>query len=243
MLVDLRRQAAAQRLGVDILDVRVADAAPSPAMIETVSRRMQDAEARQVGRIKADGEQHKRELLAQADRDAADVRGEAERQALEIRGDGRRPARRHPRRRLRQGPVLRPLLPAAGSLRPSVQPGQHHVGAVAGQRLPGPVRPRPGRRRKARALDGPAHHLAHRHKQALEIAAVQRTDAADAEAGRPGQLARIDQEAALGQAVVEPPEGEPPVFRVAEGGDDRRLQRWGPDTAGSRTPPCPRPAR
>ena len=88
ILAHLRRQAAAQRLGVDILDVRLADAAPSPSTIETVSRRMQDDEARQVGRIKADGEQHKRELLAQADRDAADVRGEAERQALEIRGDG-----------------------------------------------------------------------------------------------------------------------------------------------------------
>ena len=49
---------------------------------------MQQAEALQVGQVRAEGEQHRRELLAQADREAADVRGEAERQALEIRGDG-----------------------------------------------------------------------------------------------------------------------------------------------------------
>ena len=88
ILLDLRRQAAAQHLGVDILDARIVYGAPAPPTVEAVSHRMQDGETRQVGQIKAGGEQHKRALLAQADRDAADVRGEAERQALEIRGDG-----------------------------------------------------------------------------------------------------------------------------------------------------------
>ncbi len=88
VLADLRAKAAADRLGVDIVDVRLADAAPSAATVELLSRRMQDAETRQVSEIKAQGEQHRRDLFAQADRDAADVRGEGERQALVIRGDG-----------------------------------------------------------------------------------------------------------------------------------------------------------
>ncbi len=88
VLADLRAKAAADRLGVEIVDVRLADAAPSAATVELLSRRMQDAETRQVSEIKAQGEQHRRDLFAQADRDAADVRGEGERQALVIRGDG-----------------------------------------------------------------------------------------------------------------------------------------------------------
>ncbi|WP_174301137.1 SPFH domain-containing protein [Caulobacter sp. S45] len=88
ILADVEGQAATAHLGVDILDVRFADAPPSAATVEALSHRMRDAEARQVGEIKAQGEQHKRELSAQADRDAADIRGEGERQALVLRGDG-----------------------------------------------------------------------------------------------------------------------------------------------------------
>ena len=75
-------------LGLRVFDARVVVAAPSPSTIEALSQRMQDAAVRQVAQIKADSEQHRRDLLAQADRDAADVRGEGERQALAIRGDG-----------------------------------------------------------------------------------------------------------------------------------------------------------
>ena len=88
VLAGLRARSAADRLGVDIVDVRLADAAPSAATVDLLSRRMQDAETRQVGEIKAQGEQHRRDLIAEADRDAADVRGEGERKALVIRGDG-----------------------------------------------------------------------------------------------------------------------------------------------------------
>ncbi len=88
ILADLRTRAATARSGVDIVDARLADAAPAAATLDLLSRRMQDAEAQQVGQIKAQGEQHRRDLFAQADRDAADIRGEGERQALVIRGDG-----------------------------------------------------------------------------------------------------------------------------------------------------------
>ncbi len=86
VLSDLRGRAAG--MGVEVLDAQVVDAAPPSSTVEAVSRRMQDAEARQASQIKADGEQRRRDLLAQADRDAADARGEGERQALETRGDG-----------------------------------------------------------------------------------------------------------------------------------------------------------
>ena len=86
LLDDLRPQAAG--LGVELLDVRLVDAAPSSSTVEALATRMQDAETRQVAEIKADGEQNRRDLLAQADRDAAAVRAEGERQALEVRGAG-----------------------------------------------------------------------------------------------------------------------------------------------------------
>ncbi len=83
---DLRAQAPG--LGLEIVDARVIDAAPTSSSVATLAQHMQDAETRQVGQIKADGEQHRRELLAQADRDAGNVRSDGERQALETRGDG-----------------------------------------------------------------------------------------------------------------------------------------------------------
>ncbi len=85
---DLRRQVASGAMGVDILDAHLEDASPSPATTEALASRMQAAETQQVGQIKAQGEQHRRDLLAQADRDAAGVRDEGERQALVVRGDG-----------------------------------------------------------------------------------------------------------------------------------------------------------
>ncbi len=86
LAADMRSKAA--KLGLNILDVRLVDASPSPSTIDALSRKMQEVEGRQVAQIKSDGEQHKRDLLAQADRDAADVRGEGDRRALEMRGDG-----------------------------------------------------------------------------------------------------------------------------------------------------------
>ncbi len=87
-LADTRRQASVQKLGVKIIDVRLLDASPSEIDAVAITRRMQDRETQQAATIRAQGEEHKRELLAQADRDAVDVHADADRQALDIRGDG-----------------------------------------------------------------------------------------------------------------------------------------------------------
>ena len=87
-LADAQRLAARGQLGVQVEDISLLHVAPSGADADAVSRRMQAAETARASLVRAEGEAHRRTLLAAADREVADIRGEGERQALEIRGDG-----------------------------------------------------------------------------------------------------------------------------------------------------------
>ena len=79
---------SAEPLGVEVVDVALLDAEPTPAQAEAAARRMQDQETQQAAHVRSEGDAHKQDLIARADREAADIRGEGEREALELRGDG-----------------------------------------------------------------------------------------------------------------------------------------------------------
>ncbi len=87
-LIAVRRAAVDARLGVQITDLRLVDALPPPSAIQALSHRMQEAERGQASQVRVQGEARKRDLMAQADREALDIRGDGDRQALEVRGDG-----------------------------------------------------------------------------------------------------------------------------------------------------------
>ena len=87
-LLAARHAAAADRLGVQITDVSLAAAVSSSTDVQAIGRRMQEEETRQAAQVRLDGETHKREAIALADREAMDIRSDAERQALDIRGGG-----------------------------------------------------------------------------------------------------------------------------------------------------------
>src|SRR6266446_7634184 len=67
------------------------------------------------------------------------------------------------------------------------------------------------------------HDVADGGDQPLEIIRLERADAADAEALRLRELARIDDEAARRERSVEIIEAEARILRRPEGRDDRRL--------------------
>ena len=87
-LSDARRSASADRLGVQIADVRLVQLAPPPAQAEATGRRMEDAETQQAAAIHVRGDANRSELIADADREAEEVRGRGEEQSLEVRGQG-----------------------------------------------------------------------------------------------------------------------------------------------------------
>ena len=87
-LTEAQRMAARDQLGIGVEDIGLLNVAPSDTEVDAVSRRMQTAELAQAGLVRAEGETQRRNLLAAADREVADIRGEAERRALEVRGDG-----------------------------------------------------------------------------------------------------------------------------------------------------------
>src|SRR5262249_6272205 len=67
------------------------------------------------------------------------------------------------------------------------------------------------------------HDLADGGDEPVKILRLERADAADAEALRPRQLARIDDEAARCEGGIEVVEAEARVLGRHEGDDDRRL--------------------
>ena len=87
-LADLRQRASTGRLGIEVSEVNLLDVSPPADAVPATTRRMQDEAVQQAARVRTEGEQHRRERLAAADREVADIHGEAERQALDIRGDG-----------------------------------------------------------------------------------------------------------------------------------------------------------
>ena len=85
---DVAARADSSRLGIQIIDVRI-KRADSPAQIqESVYRRMQTSRQQEAARIRAQGEQEKREIIASADKEVAITLATAREQAETTRGQG-----------------------------------------------------------------------------------------------------------------------------------------------------------
>ena len=82
------RSAAASRLGIDIIDVRIKRADLPPQNQEAVYRRMETARQQEAATIRARGEQQKREILSRADRDVSITVAQAQQYAGQVRGEG-----------------------------------------------------------------------------------------------------------------------------------------------------------
>jgi len=90
---NLARQAEASRLGIEVIDVRIRRADLPEANQAAVYSRMEAARKQEATRIRAEGEQQKREIIATATGDAERIRGEgdAERAGLFASSFGRDP--------------------------------------------------------------------------------------------------------------------------------------------------------
>jgi len=78
----------AQRLGIEVVDVKIRRADLPEANSQAIYHRMQTERQREATEIRAQGEQAARRIRAEADRDATVIVAEANRQSEEIRGDG-----------------------------------------------------------------------------------------------------------------------------------------------------------
>jgi len=85
---DVAARAKSSRLGIEIIDVRI-KRADLPAQIQqSVYRRMQTSRQQEAARIRAQGEQEKREIIAGADKEVAITLATAREQAETTRGVG-----------------------------------------------------------------------------------------------------------------------------------------------------------
>jgi membrane protease subunit HflC len=78
----------AQRLGIDMIDVKIRRADLPEANSQAIYQRMQTERQREAAEIRAIGEQASRRIRAEADRDATVIVAEANKTSEEIRGDG-----------------------------------------------------------------------------------------------------------------------------------------------------------
>lgn len=85
---DVARRAGLSRFGVQIIDVRIRHADFPQANQESVFRRMQTDRAQEAARLRAVGEQYKRERIAQADREVTITLAQAQELGETIRGQG-----------------------------------------------------------------------------------------------------------------------------------------------------------
>ena len=85
---DVVARAAASRLGIQIIDIRIKRADYPPQIQESVFRRMQTSRQQEAARIRAQGEQEKREIIAGADKEVAITLATAREQAETTRGEG-----------------------------------------------------------------------------------------------------------------------------------------------------------
>ena len=85
---DVVARAAASRLGIQIIDIRIKRADYPPQIQESVYRRMQTSRQQEAARIRAQGEQEKREIIAGADKEVAITLATAREQAETTRGEG-----------------------------------------------------------------------------------------------------------------------------------------------------------
>jgi membrane protease subunit HflC len=85
---DVARRATASRLGIQIIDVRIRRADLPDQNQAFVYRRMQTNLQQEAQRIRAEGEQQKREIIASADREVTITLAQAQEQGETIRGQG-----------------------------------------------------------------------------------------------------------------------------------------------------------
>lgn len=85
---DVAKRANASRLGIQIIDVRIRRADLPDENQAFVYRRMQTNLQQEAQRIRAEGEQQKREIIAQADREVTITLAQAQEQGETIRGQG-----------------------------------------------------------------------------------------------------------------------------------------------------------
>ncbi|MCR5874858.1 protease modulator HflC [Phenylobacterium sp. J426] len=85
---DVARRAEASRFGIQVIDVRIKRADFPTENQEAVFRRMQTSRQQEAARIRAEGEQQKREIIAQADRDVTITLAQAQEQGETLRGQG-----------------------------------------------------------------------------------------------------------------------------------------------------------
>jgi membrane protease subunit HflC len=78
----------AQRLGIEMVDVKIRRADLPEANSQAIYHRMQTERQREAAEIRAIGEQASRRIRAEADRAATVIVAEASKQSEEIRGDG-----------------------------------------------------------------------------------------------------------------------------------------------------------
>jgi membrane protease subunit HflC len=85
---DVARRAEASRLGIQVIDVRIRRADYPETNQEAVFRRMQTSLQQEAARIRAEGEQQKREIIAQADAEVTVTLAQAQEQGETMRGEG-----------------------------------------------------------------------------------------------------------------------------------------------------------
>ena len=85
---EVTAQAKASRLGIDVIDLRIKRADLPPANEAAIFRRMQTNRQQEAERIKAIGEQHKLEIMAEADKEVQVTLATAQEEAESTRGEG-----------------------------------------------------------------------------------------------------------------------------------------------------------
>lgn len=86
--MDVNRRAKASRLGIEVIDLRIKRADLPAQNQAAVYRRMQTERQQEAARLRALGEQQKREIIAAADRDVTVTLAQATEKAETTRGEG-----------------------------------------------------------------------------------------------------------------------------------------------------------
>lgn len=86
--LDVARRAQASRLGIQVIDLRIKRADLPAQNREAVFRRMSTSRQQVAAQLRAQGEQQKREIIAQADKEVSITLATAREQAGQITGEG-----------------------------------------------------------------------------------------------------------------------------------------------------------
>lgn len=86
--LDVARRAKASRLGIEVIDLRIRRADLPTNNREAVFRRMATSRQQVAAQLRAEGEQKKREIIAQADKEVAITLATAREQSGQIIGEG-----------------------------------------------------------------------------------------------------------------------------------------------------------